>query len=70
MPLLLQYGVDDYNCLHQDLFGKQVFPLQVAILPSGPGGDFAGGVFVATDQTPHMQSTPLAQLSGFATLVT
>ncbi len=57
-PLLLQYGVDDYNCLHQDLYGEHVFPLQVVILLSAPDGDFAGGEFVMTEQRPRMQSRP------------
>ena len=55
-PLLLQYGEDDYNCLHQDLYGEHVFPIQVAILLSEPGRDFAGGDFVLTEQRPRMQS--------------
>ena len=57
-PLLLQYGADDYNCLHQDLYGENVFPLQVAILLSEPGTDFSGGEFVLTEQRPRMQSRP------------
>ena len=57
-PLLLQYGPQDYNCLHQDLYGEQVFPLQVAILLSEPGRDFSGGEFVLTEQRPRMQSRP------------
>ncbi|HTM81057.1 2OG-Fe(II) oxygenase [Asticcacaulis sp.] len=57
-PLLLQYGPDDYNCLHQDLYGAHVFPLQVAILLSRPEEDFTGGEFVLTEQRPRMQSVP------------
>ncbi len=63
-PLLLRYGPGDYNCLHQDLYGEQVFPLQVAILLSAPGQDFQGGEFILTEQRPRMQSRPMAPPLG------
>ena len=67
-PLLLQYGAGDYNCLHQDVYGDLVFPLQVAFLLSRPGKDFTGGEFVLTEQRPRMQSraevVPLTQGEG------
>ena len=67
-PLLLRYGPGDYNCLHQDLYGDLVFPLQIAVLLNRPDTDFTGGEFVLTEQRPRMQSrvevVPLRQGEG------
>ncbi|MGP0593996.1 2OG-Fe(II) oxygenase [Nitrospira sp. T9] len=67
-PLMLKYETDDYNCLHQDLYGEHVFPLQLAILLSDPQKDFTGGEFVMTEQRPRMQSrlivVPIRQGDG------
>jgi hypothetical protein len=64
-PLILKYQAGDYNCLHQDLYGELVFPLQATVLLSAPGGDFDGGEFLLVEQRPRMQSkgevVPLGQ---------
>ncbi len=64
-PLMLRYGPGDFNCLHQDLYGEMVFPLQVVILLSAPGRDFTGGEFLLVEQRPRAQSrgeiVPLGQ---------
>jgi hypothetical protein len=58
-PLLLRYGVDDYNCLHQDLYGDLHFPFQAVLMLSDPDRDFTGGEFVLVEQRPRMQSRPI-----------
>jgi hypothetical protein len=67
-PLILKYGAGDYNCLHQDIYGEHVFPLQIAFLLTQPGEDFMGGEFTLTEQRPRMQSraevVPLQQGMG------
>lgn len=67
-PLLLRYGADDYNCLHQDLYGDLVFPLQLTVLLSDPSSEFTGGEFVLVEQRPRAQSraeiVPLRQGEG------
>lgn len=67
-PLVLRYGPGEYNCLHQDLYGEHVFPIQLAILLDRPGEAFTGGEFVVTEQRPRMQSRvevmPIARGEG------
>jgi hypothetical protein len=55
-PLILKYETGDYNCLHQDLYGDLVFPLQLTILLSAPEDDFTGGEFLLVEQRPRAQS--------------
>jgi hypothetical protein len=55
-PLLLKYGADDFNCLHQDLYGEVVFPFQVTFFLSQRGKDFTGGEFILAEQQPRRQS--------------
>jgi uncharacterized protein len=67
-PLLLRYETDDFNCLHQDVYGEVFFPLQATFLLTAPGRDFTGGEFLLAEQRPRMQSraevVPLAQGEG------
>jgi len=55
-PLLLRYEADGYNCLHRDLYGEVVFPLQITCFLSRPGMDYQGGAFLLVEQRPRSQS--------------
>ena len=55
-PLLLRYVAGDYNCLHQDLYGAEWFPLQVIVLLNAPEQDFQGGELLIVEQRPRAQS--------------
>lgn len=55
-PLILCYGIGDWNALHRDLYGDLVFPLQVVVNLSRPGVDHGGGEFLLVEQRPRAQS--------------
>jgi hypothetical protein len=68
-PLLLRYGAGGFNCLHQDLYGELVFPLQVAVLLNAPETDFKGGEFVLVEQRPRAQSRAMVVPLGLGEAV-
>ncbi len=68
-PLLLNYEVGDYNCLHQDIYGDIHFPLQVIVMLSDPDVDYAGGELVLVEQRPRMQSRPMVIRPGIGDAV-
>jgi hypothetical protein len=67
--LILKYGPGDYNCLHQDVYGRIAFPLQLTFFLSEPGRDFSGGEFVLVEQRPRAQSRPEVLQPGLGDLV-